>query len=599
MRPAVRQRRPDHGISESMIESDWQERGSSKIRLVVVWVATIAGVVILAGRLFYWQVLRHDDLQSIGQRWQLVDIPIPALRGAILDRHGFALALDEYEFEIYATPRDIGDPEGLAVDLAAVLDMDPDTLAAMLSRKDQPSVSLAWDAPLAAAREVEKIKDEWNTGALGISAARKRVYPEKDLACHLLGFVTYDHEIDYDAFYGVEESFNSELRGQAGSWGGSAETVDLRISIGSSSVVLPRDGQDVILTIDRTIQQLVEDELKNTIEEWAAERGTIIVMDPRSGAILAMASYPGYDPNPDLDLPISEDQFFNPAVSEAYEPGSVFKVVTMAAALDAGVVGRYTTYYDQGQIFVGGHLIYNWDRKSYGTTSMTDLLKYSLNVGAATLSTNLGPERFYDYVNRFGFGQPTGIDLPYESKGLMRVPGDGNWREGDLGTNAFGQGIAVTPIQMITAVAAVANDGVLPRPYVVQRIEEDGQVIEEFHPQSGQQVISPWVAEELTEMLVEVMAGKENLELPGYAIAGKTGTAQIPVTGGYHPSDTIATFVGYAPARDPKFVVLIKIDKPTKSPWGTVVAVPAFERIAERLFLYLGIPPDEFGITRT
>jgi cell division protein FtsI/penicillin-binding protein 2 len=582
-----------------MIESDWQERGSSKIRLVVVWVVTVAGVVILAGRLFYWQVLRHDDLQSIGQRWQLVDSSIPALRGTILDRHGFALALDEYEFEIYATPRDIGDPEGLAVDLAAVLDMDQDTLITMLSRKDQPSVSLAWDAPLAVAREVEKIKDDWNTGALGISAARKRVYPEKELACHLLGFVTYDHEIDYEAFYGVEESFNSELRGQAGSWGGSAETVDLTISIGSSSVVLPRDGQDVILTIDRTIQHLVEDELKNTIEEWGAQRGTIIVMDPRSGAILAMASYPGYDPNPDLDLPISEDQFFNPAVSEAYEPGSVFKVVTMAAALDAGVVGRYTTYYDQGQIFVGGHLIYNWDRKAYGTTSMTDLLRYSLNVGAATLSTNLGPERFYDYVNRFGFGQPTGIDLPYESKGLMRAPGDGNWREGDLGTNAFGQGIAVTPIQMITAVAAVANDGVLPRPYVVQRIEEDGRVIEEFHPQPGPQVISPWVAEELTEMLAEITTGKENLELPGYTVAGKTGTAQIPVAGGYHPTDTIASFVAYAPARDPKFVVLIKIDKPTKSPWGTVVAVPAFQRIAERLFLYLGIPPDEFGATRT
>jgi cell division protein FtsI/penicillin-binding protein 2 len=181
----------------------------------------------------------------------------------------------------------------------------------------------------------------------------------------------------------------------------------------------------------------------------------------------------------------------------------------------------------------------------------------------------------------------------------MRVPGDGNWREGDLGTNAFGQGIAVTPIQMVTAVAAVANDGVLPKPHVVQRIEQDGQVIQEFQPQPGLQVISPWVAEELTEMLVEITAGRDNLQLPGYAIAGKTGTAQIPVTGGYHPSDTIASFVAYAPARDPKFVVLVKIDKPTKSPWGNVVAVPAFQRIAERLFVYLGIPPDDFGIVGT
>jgi len=579
-----------------MVESDWQERGSSKTRLVVVWMVTVVGALILAGRLFYWQVLRHSELRDIGQRWQLVDAPIPALRGDIMDRNGNTLALDEYEFEIYATPRDIGDPDGLATDLAPVLGMDTDTLATLLSRTDQPSVSLVWDASLEVAREVENVKDQWNTGALGVSAARRRSYPEKDLACHLLGFVTYDHEIDYDAFYGVEESYNSELRGQPGSWGGSAETVDLSISIGSSSIVLPRDGQDIVLTLDRTIQKLAEDELRRTIEEWGAQRGTIIIMDPRSGAVLAMANYPGYDPNPSLERPIDEDQFFNPAVSEAYEPGSVFKVITMAAALDTGIVGRYTTYYDQGQIFVGGHLIYNWDRGAYGTVSMTDLLRYSLNVGAATLSTNLGPERFYDYVRRFGFGQLTDIDLPYESKGLMRVPGDGNWREGDLGTNAFGQGIAVTPIQMVTAVAAVANDGILPRPHVVQRIEQDGEVMWEFQPQQGPQVISPWVAEELTEMLIEITEERDNLELPGYAIAGKTGTAQIPVTGGYHPTDTVASFVAYAPARDPKFVVLVKIDKPTKSPWGNVVAVPAFGRIAERLFVYLGIPPDDFGL---
>jgi cell division protein FtsI/penicillin-binding protein 2 len=563
---------------------------------MVVWVATVMGVIILAGRLFYWQVVRHGDLRDIGQRWQLVDIPIPALRGTIMDRHGFVLALDEYEFEIFATPRDISDPEGLAADLAPVLGVDEQGLAERLSRKDEPSVSLVWDAPLQMAREVEAVKDDWRTAALGISAARKRVYPEKELACHLLGFVTYDHEVDYDAFYGVEESYNGQLRGQAGSWGGSDDALDLNISIGPSTVALPRDGQDVILTVDRTIQALAEAELKRTIGEYGAQRGTIIVMNPRTGAILAMTSYPEYDPNPRLGQQTDEDLFMNPAVSENYEPGSVFKVVTMAAALDAGIVGRYTTYYDQGQIFVGGHLIYNWDRNAYGTTSMTDLLKHSLNVGAATLSTSLGAERFYDYVERFGFGEPTGIDLPYESTGLMRKPGDGDWREGDLGTNAFGQGIAVTPIQMIAAVAAVANGGVVPRPYIAERIEEDGQVVEEFHPQPGRQAISPWVAEELTEMLIESLAGKENLDIPGYAIAGKTGTAQIPVIGGYHPTDTIACFVGYAPARDPQFIILVKIDRPTESPWGSVVAVPAFRRMAQQLFVYLGIPPDDLRV---
>lgn len=223
---------------------------------------------------------------------------------------------------------------------------------------------------------------------------------------------------------------------------------------------------------------------------------------------------------------------------------------------------------------------------------MTGLLKYSLNVGAATLSTNLGAERFYDYLQRFGLGEATGIDLPHESTGIMKVVGDADWREADLGTNAFGQGIAVTPIQMITAIAAVANDGVLPKPYIVESIEQEGQIIEEFHARPGPRVISAAVATELTDMLVEALAGSENLVIPGYAIAGKTGTAEIPVPGGY-AQETIASFVGYAPAYDPRFIILVKLDKPQESPLGAVVAAPVFRRITEKLFIYLGIPPDE------
>jgi len=581
-----------------MAESKWPERGS-KTRLTILWLGTVVGVLILIGRLFYWQVIRHNDLREIGQRWRLVDIPIPALRGTIQDRHGSVLALDEYEFEVFATPRDVQDPDGLAAELAPVLDRDQSTLVTLLSQTSEPSVSLVWDAPLQVAREVETIRDQWGARAIGISPARKRVYPEKEMACHLLGFVTYDHEGDYDAFYGVEEFYGEELRGLEGSWGGTSDALNLSISIGSRNVLLPQDGRDLILTVDRTIQGLVEEELRRGLSEFGAEKGTVIVMAPRTGAILAMASYPCYDPNPHLGQEIPKELLINPAVSDVYEPGSVFKVVTMAAALDSGTVGRYGTYYDQGQIFVGGHLIMNWDRDAWGTISMTELLKYSLNVGAATLSTSLGAEGFYDYVERFGFGQLTGIDLPYESKGIMRVPGDGNWREGDLGTNSFGQGIAVTPLQMITAAAAVANDGLLPTPYVAQRIEQNGQIIKEFHPQPGRTVISPRVAKDLTEMLVESMAGKQNLSIPGYAIAGKTGTAQIPVAGGYHPVDTIGCFVGYAPADDPQFIILVKMDRPRESPWGTVVAVPVFRRIAEKLFVYLGIPPDDLRMAST
>ncbi len=442
---------------------------------------------------------------------------------------------------------------------------------------------------LEAARRVEEVRNDLQAAALGISATTKRVYLEHQMACHVLGFVTRDHEV----FYGVEEFYDDELRGIQGSWGGTGDVLDVQISIGPGKLVLPQDGHHVVLTIDRTIQQIAEEELRRGISEYQAETGTIIVMDPHTGAILAMTSYPGYDPNLYFEEAIRKEVFTNPAMSKHYEPGSVFKVITMAAALDTDIYSRDSSYNDMGQILVGGKVIQNWDRKAYGVRTMTELLRYSLNVGAATLSTSLGSDTFYDYLHRFGFGEITGIDLPHESPGILRVPGDADWREADLGTNAFGQGIAVTPLQMITAIAAVANDGVLPTPRIVQRIEREDQTIQEFHSPPGRQVIASSTARQLTEMLVESLAGKENLNIPGYSIAGKTGTAQIPVPGGYHEQDTIASFVGYAPADDPQFIILVKLDRPQESPWGSEVAVPVFRRMAQKLFVYLDIPPDE------
>ena len=571
-----------------MVGSKWPER-ASKRRLMVLWLGTVLAVLILTGRLFYWQVIRHKELRNIGERWQLLDRPIPALRGKIMDQHGFMLATDEYEFEIFASPMDIDAPDILATELAPILGRDQGVLAKLLSQKGGTYVPLARRVPLEKARRVEKIRNDLNQTALGISAAAKRGYPGKQMACHLLGFVTRDREV----FYGVEEFYDDELRGIEGSWGGASDVLDFNVGLGPAKVILPQDGRDVILTVDCRIQQIAEEELLKAISEFRAEGGTIIVMGPRTGAVLAMTSYPSYDPNLYFGEAIREEVFTNPAISTPYEPGSVFKVITMASALDSGMYGRDSTYNDVGQILVGGNLIRNWDRRAYGVRTMTELLGYSLNVGAATLSTELGSERFYSYLRRFGFGEVTGIDLPHEAAGTLRLPGDADWHDADLGTNAFGQGIAVTPIQMITAIAAVANDGVLPTPYIVQRIELEGETIEEFHPRPGRRVISSLVARELTEMLVESLEGKENLSIPGYAIAGKTGTAQIPITGGYDPEGTVGAFVGYAPARDPQFIVLVKIDRPKESPWGTVVAVPAFRQIAQKLFIYMGIPPDQ------
>jgi cell division protein FtsI/penicillin-binding protein 2 len=336
---------------------------------------------------------------------------------------------------------------------------------------------------------------------------------------------------------------------------------------------------------------MVEEELEKAIVRYGAESGTIIVMEPQTGSILAMASYPSYDPDRFADTPA--ELFVNPSVSAHYEPGSVFKIITMAAGLDAGIVAPQSTFYDSGSIEVGGRTIMNWDRQGHGLVTMTGVLAQSLNVGAAYVSTTLGRERFYTYVRRFGFGRITEVDLASEGPGRLRLPGDGEWHESDLGTNSFGQGLAVTPLQMITAVAAVANDGLMMKPHVVQKIV-DGQHVTPIQPVAVRRVISLQTAEQLTWMLVEAVQKETDLAaVPGYKIAGKTGTAQVPIPGGYHPSWTIASFIGYAPPEDPAFIVLVKIDKPIVEPWGSKVAAPVFKAVAEQLFVLLGIPPDE------
>jgi cell division protein FtsI/penicillin-binding protein 2 len=363
----------------------------------------------------------------------------------------------------------------------------------------------------------------------------------------------------------------------------------------------PRGGKSLILTLDRNIQFIVERELQAALEKYGAESGTIIVMDPRTGALLAIASYPAYNPNnfgPDVD------NLADPSVSGMWEPGSIFKIVTWAAALDAGVISPGTTFYDNGALEVGGRVIRNWDRQGYGQVTMTDGLVHSLNTVAAFISTSMGKDRFYTYLRRFGFGTLTGVDLASEGPGMMKLPGDSNWFPSELGTNSFGQGIATTPMQMIRAAAAVANQGRLMKPYIVHQYvaldEETGaERVIQVEPMMERRAISQEAAETLTTMLIQVIErGAKEAQVPGYRVAGKTGTAQVPTPYGYHPTDTIASFVGWAPADDPRFVVLIKLDKPTASPWGSQTAAPTFRAIAQRLLVYMQVAPDQIRLAQ-
>jgi cell division protein FtsI/penicillin-binding protein 2 len=419
----------------------------------------------------------------------------------------------------------------------------------------------------------------------------KRAYPEGDLASNLLGFVGRDHT----GLTGIESDFDQDLGGTPGTIYFEKDSIGNRISLGSERVgQKPKPGGDVQLTIDRYIQRLVENELDAQITKTGALGGTIIVMQPKTGAVLAMASRPGFrlsqlnlnDPNQAL--------FRNRAVTDVYEPGSVFKTLTAAMAIDLGKVTPETTYFDNGYATVGNATIRNWDYQAYGTQSVTGLLQHSLNVGAVWLSGLIGPDAFYSYAQKFGMGTATHIGLGGEPDGLVRANQDPNWSEVDLATNSFGQGIAATPIQVITAIASLVNGGKLMRPYIVQSMDTP-QGPRAFDPVVVRQVVRPDTAAQVMDMMNQVVEGVPGhlARIAGYHVGGKTGTTTgATLADGTVHNGNIASFVGFAPLRDPQMIMLVKLDY-RDDVLGGEVAAPVFHNIAPAILGYLGVPPDK------
>jgi len=551
-------------------------------RLFFLSAVVIGIVLLLIGQLVRWQVVEHERfLEVAAAEHRQARILIPR-RGVIVDRNGRPLAMNVVTYDVSAAPNLISDPYLVADRLWPLLGRPRDELINLFSQ-DVLYVPLGQDVPMTVGETIMG----WGFGGITVEPSPHRFYPEGSLAAHVLGFVNAAGR----GYYGVEGFYNDLVEGEEGVLHGERDPWGEIIPIGESQWQPPREGRGLVLTIDRDIQFMVEQELAAAVERYQAQGGTIIVMNPNTGAILALASYPTYNPNTFYEVE-DEHLFTDPASGDHYEPGSVFKVITLAAGLDAGIITPDTPFFDSGAIEVGGQVIRNWDKRSHGNVTMSDVLVLSLNTGAAHVSTSLGAERFYAYVRRFGFGLKTEVELAGEVPGSVRVPGDPEWHESDLGTNAFGQGLAVTPLQMITAVSAIANHGLLPRPYVVAQIVDQEQVIT-TRPYL-RQAVSPETAQEMTEMMVAVVErGAKLAAVPGYRIAGKTGTSQMPIPGGYDEKSTIASFVGFGPADDPQFIVLVKIVKPTTSPWGAEVAAPVFKRIAEQLFLMMGIPPDD------
>ncbi len=544
-------------------------------------------------RLVSFQVVGSERLQSQGRDFRIQEQTLLPRRGLIRDRGGLVLATNIPSTDIYVTPKKLTDRDrvGLAQELSAILTIPLDTVYARVNNTNVEWSLVARqldDATVTAIKARFPPKDH---PEIIYQEVPKRTYPNGPFLSPLLGFTNASGA----GVYGVEGRYNDLVGGEPGTLVAETDVARQPLAFGQQQYRAPVEGADLSLTIDAAIQRMAEDELARTVSEQGAVGGTILVMDPNTGAILASASAPSYDPN--AFNRADPQSYLNPAVSATYEPGSTFKIFTMASGLQTGGITPQTTLIDNGFAKVETDTIYNLDHTAWGPETMEQVLERSSNVGASYIARRTGKENFYGMLRQFGMGQKTGVDLDGEEIGIVRWPDNPTtiWHPIDLYTNSFGQGLTVTPLQMVTAASAIANGGTLYTPYVVGRVERHGDLVKDRQPQPVRQVIRPEVAATVRQMMTEAehnaLASKMNL--PGYDIAAKTGTAQIPdpKTGTYDPNKTIASIISFFPAEKPLFTVLIKIDQPKKNSLGGDVAAPALGRLAGQLLRYAGVPP--------
>lgn len=530
-------------------------------------------------------------------------------RGSIYDRYGHLLAGNETTYEIALDLAAVVDPETIATTASSHLGMDYfEVLGKAQLKAGQDGLYYIILKNFVSSDTIEQIsilKEELQNRPVKRGEANpsldglvwvphlKRSYPEGKLASNVIGFYNYLDREGGHGFYGVEESYNGMLAG-------SSQEVFYAYDPNKAQALpdIP-PGASLILTIDRQVQATIEQILDDSVKTSGAKAGTIIVSDPKTGEILGMATTPRLNPNEywEYQEVFPSPTPYNRAVGATYEPGSVFKIITMAAGLDAGVVTRDTIYNDYSGTFIwGGGYIYNWDGGAWGEQDMTGCMRHSLNVCLSWVASELGEADFYKYVKAFGFDRITGVDMAGELRWPLRQPGDEQWYEIDLATNAFGQGIAVTPMQMVMAVSAVANEGKMMAPHVVKAVIDNGRQYE-INPVIVGAPISAETAKTLTSILVDSLKGETGYDdsaaiVEGYNLAGKTGTGSIPTELGYTLERTNTSFVGWGPAEDPQFLVYIWLEEPTSSIWSSEVVAPIFNEVVSQLVVLLNIPPS-------
>lgn len=565
----------------------------------------LAGAAILLQIVHLQTSASASDLRKLGELYSYKRELVYPERGYIYDRYGRLLAGNEQVYEVgvnLSEMRGQNNAQSIASVVSTILDMDYNEVYGNLTNPKNPKavyVVLKNYVSLEKGNRLKSIQNEYekylaemgsaksqsappNLRGLELAPHLQRSYPENNLASNILGFYTRNNE----AVMGIESKYNNLLEGSP---------VEVVVSIDPNQIEeIPNipSGASLILTIDREIQAEMENIIDRAVKSSGSISGTILVYNPETGEFLAMASNPRMNPNEYWDY--LDMKHFNRSVDYPFEPGSVFKVLTMAAALDNGTVQPDTPFVDTGVIEVGGLKIYNWDRSAWGPQTMLGCMQHSLNVCLSWVALQVGADNFYSYLKAFGIGRRTNIDLAGESLWPLSVPGDGNWYESSLATNSFGQGLSTTPVQLVTAVGAIANDGVMMAPHVLLGFVENGKQYN-TNPQVVGTPIKKETAQILTGMLtISLEEEASDALVEGYRVAGKTGTAEIAIPGkGYVTNMTNASFIGWGPSEDPKFVVYIWLEEPKSAPWGSVVAAPVFSQVVEKLVVLMDIPPDD------
>lgn len=557
-----------------------------RYRIVLLVFAVMFGVILL--RAFYWQVVKAEELSKLGQTQYGKSIKIEPIRGEIKTSDGFPIAANKISYLLYANPKQVKNKDELALYLAQKLETDQASISAQLSQ-DLFWVPLGRHLDAWVKDEIDREKFE----GLGFEQEFERYYPEASMAAHLLGFVGRDESGSSKGYFGVEGYYDRLLRGK--------ESSAVQINDALGQPILARvndeegfgtDGSSLILNIDRSIQYLAERELEEGIERYGANGGMVGIMDPKTGKILAMVSFPTFDPRSYQEY--SDDLYKNAFISNLYEPGSTFKPLVMSAAFNEKLLTPQSKCpICSGPVSVGGYDLHTWDDKYYPNSSMLEVIQHSDNTGMIYTAQKLGLPRMLKYLDSFGIGKTTGVDL--EGEVAPAIKPESQWHEVDLATTGFGQGISITPIELLTAFSAIANDGNMMQPQIVSSIiEANGEETKIEQKQLGKPISSA-ISQVMTQVLINaVEKGEAKWTKPeGYKVAGKTGTASIPIEGKYDPNKTIASFIGFAPANNPKFVMLVILDRPTARIYGAETAAPVFFAIARDLFNYYGIAPDK------